>query len=321
MNFRTLDLNLLRVLDALLKNGSTVAAAKALGMSQPAVSAALSRLRTHLGDPILIRQGRSLHPTDYALAIRDPLRQSLEKLETLLAGNDHFDPLKSDLSFKLSASDFFAELLMPELADHLSRHAPLMRVQLVDLVPDNYLDTLGRYNIDIALIPKMDFPLWADHQQVLTSRFTIIAHKGNQRFARIGLHEGDDIPIDLFCDMGHILFSPEGNLKGMGDTALAAVGRSRRVVMTMPVFSGVYNAVANSDLIAMIPEQLARRVAPRLDLALYPPPMPVRRAQICMVWHRRSSHNPAHIWLRNQIAQLLQNKSSPPALSDQKKPS
>ncbi|MDX1779991.1 MAG: LysR family transcriptional regulator [Thalassovita sp.] len=320
MNFRTLDLNLLRVLDSLLHDGSTVATAARLGMSQPAVSAALSRLRAHLNDPILVRHGRSLRPTDYARTMRDPLRHLLEQLETTLTGGDHFDPSRSDMNFKLSGSDFFAELLMPQLAEHLSRHAPLMRVQQVDLVPDNFVETLDRYTVDFALIPETEFPQWTDSQRVMTSKFVIIARQGNSRFAHAGLSAGDAIPIDLYCDMGHVLFSQEGNLQGLADKVLAEIGRSRRVVMTMPFFSGVYNAVASSDLIAMVPEQLALRVAPRLGLDIFPTPMPAPEMQLCMVWHRRSSHNPAHQWLRKQIADLLRGLSSSPTLSNGAKP-
>ena len=91
----------------------------------------------------------------------------------------------------------------------------------------------------------------------------------------------------------------------MGDAALARVGRSRQVVMTMPVFSGVYNAVAESDLIALIPAQLARRVAERMRLDIYAAPIPLEPPRIFMVWHKRSTRSPAHAWLRGEIAKLM----------------
>ncbi|MDU8910116.1 LysR substrate-binding domain-containing protein [Aestuariicoccus sp. MJ-SS9] len=91
----------------------------------------------------------------------------------------------------------------------------------------------------------------------------------------------------------------------MGEAALAAVGRERRVVLTMPVFSGVYNIVSQSDLIAIIPHQLAKRMAPRAGFEIYEPPMPIARVQICMVWHKRADATPAHRWLREQIATLM----------------
>ncbi|OWU86127.1 LysR family transcriptional regulator [Oceanicola sp. 22II-s10i] len=304
MNLSGFDLNLLKVLDALLAEGSTVRAGNRAGLSQPAVSAALSRLRHAFNDPLFVRKGRGLEPTDFARSLETPLRETLERIEDMLAGPGAFDPGTAELSFKLSGSDFFAEMLMPGLGDHVGRVAPRMRVQLVDLVPDNYIDTLERYQVDMALIPRMTFPDWVDHRVIFNSTFTTIARRGHPALAEAGIADGDPIPMDLFCTLNHVLFSPEGRLQAMGDAALHKVGRKRTVAMTLPVFSGVYRAVAGSDLIALIPTALARRVAPAAGLTCHAPPMPVDAATICIVWHRRSTNNPAHRWLREQIAAL-----------------
>ncbi|WP_417672304.1 LysR family transcriptional regulator [Roseibium sp.] len=304
-NFNSFDLNLLRVLDALLKEGSTVRAGERIGLSQPAVSAALRRLRDAFGDELFFRRGQGLQPTEYARSLELPLRETLQQIETILSGPDDFDPRASTLRFRISGSDFFAEMLMPRLADRLSDVAPSMTVHLVDLVPDSYVDTLERYEVDLALIPKMDFPDWVDAQQVFSSPFSVIARKGHPRLERAAVGPGETIPIDLFCDLGHVLFSPEGNTRAMGDAALDKVGRSRRVVMTMPVFSGVYRAVAGSDLIALLPSQLAAHVAPSAGLEVYEPPIDIPTATIFMIWHRRFSTSPPHRWLRNEIENLL----------------
>lgn len=304
-NLNTFDLNLLRVLDALLQEHSTVRAAARLGLSQPAVSAALQRLRDALGDDLFFRRGQGLEATHYALSLATPVRETLDRIGGILAGPGSFDPATCVESIRLSGSDFFAEKLMPELVDYLQKTAPGMRLHLVDLVADAYVDTLDRYEVDIALIPEIALPDWVESQKVFRSTFVVIARKGNARLERAGVTPGEVIPIDLFCDLGHVLFSPEGKAKALGDAALARVGRSRRVVMTMPVFSGVYRAVAGSDLIALLPSQLAREVAPLVNLEIYQPPMPVRPAQLCMIWHRRNASNPAHVWLRARIADLL----------------
>lgn len=304
-NLLSFDLNLLRVLDALLHEHSTVKAGARLGLSQPAVSAALGRLRAALGDDLFFRRGQGLEPTQYALSLKAPLREALDRVEILIQGPAAFDPATSRADFRISGSDFFAELLMPQLAERLQVQAPSMRVHLVDLVPDSYIDTLDRYEVDLALIPMTDLPDWVDSQPVFQSGFSVIARTRHPRLARAGVAPGAVVPIDLFCDLGHVLFSPEGNSKAMGDAALARVGRERRVVMTMPIFSGVYRAVAGSDLIALLPSALADRVAPSAGLEVYRPPMPVPTVQLSMVWHRRHSASPAHVWLREQIAALL----------------
>lgn len=180
-----------------------------------------------------------------------------------------------------------------------------MRVHLVDLVPDSFVDTLQRYEVDLALVPRLDPPDWVESRKVFDAPFVAVARKGHPRLSRAGLEPGDAIPLDLFCDLGHVVFSPEGNARAMGDAALARVGRERRVVMTMPVFSGVYRAVAGSDLIALLPAQLARQVAPGAGLDLYAAPMPMDAAEIVMIWHRRFSASPAHVWMRDQIADVL----------------
>lgn len=304
MNFATFDLNLLRVLDALLREGSTVKAGQRLGMSQSAVSGALARLRHALGDALFVRHGQGLRPTDYAVALSLPLHAELARLEALLAPRA-FDPAASKMSFKLAATDFFAEMLMPELARRLRLQAPDMRAQLVDLVPSNYVDSLERYEADMALIPDADFPDWTDRRPLFRSSFVAIAARDNPVIAQAGIEPGAALPMDLFCEMGHVLFSPEGKLQAMGDAALARVGRSRKVVMTMPVFSGVCRAVSESDLIAIVPRQLGKRLAPSLDLSLYIPPMPVDPALIVGIWHKRSTDNPGHRWMRNLIAEIL----------------
>jgi len=305
VNLSNFDLNLLRVLDALLQDHSTVRAGQRLGLSQPAVSSALGRLRAALGDELFFRRGQGLEATQYALSLEIPLRKTLDQIETMIRGPLGFDPTTSDADFKISGSDFFAELLMPRLAERLQVEAPFMRVHLVDLVADSYVETLERYNVDLALIPKVDFPDWVESQPVFRSSFSVIAREGHPRLKTAGISPGDVVPIDLFCDLGHVLFSPEGNSTGLGDAALAQVGRERHVVMTMPIFSGVYRSVAGSDLIALLPSALAERVAPASGLNVFRAPMPVPTAQLCMVWHRRFSATPSHVWLRKLIAELL----------------
>lgn len=305
VNLPGFDLNLLRVLDALLHEGSTVGAGRRLGLSQPAVSAALGRLRAALGDELFFRRGQGLEATEFARSLEGPLREALDTIEALLSGPDRFDPARSNARFRISGSDFFAEMLMPALAEHLARTAPSIRVHLVDLVPDSYVDTLERYEVDIALIPQTTLPEWVQSRPVFTSGFAVVARRDHPRIRRAKIAPGGTIPIDLFCDLGHVLFSPEGNARAMGDAALARVGRERRVVMTLPVFSGVSRAVAGSDLIALLPAQLAHHLAPSVGLDVFEPPMAIDLVTISMIWHRRYASSPAHVWLREQIAVLL----------------
>lgn len=303
MNFATFDLNLLRVLDAVLREGSTTKAGVRLGLSQSAVSNALSRLRHALEDELFVRQGNRLVPTDFAAAIRDDLRDELDRIEQLLTRPEAFDPAAATGTFKISASDFFAELLMPPLGDHLSRAAPNIRAQLVDLVPYNYVDSLERYDADLALIPDTELPDWINREPLFHSAFVVIASAGNARIS--DLPNGSDMPIEIFCGLSHVLFSPEGKLAAMGDDALARVGKARQVAMTLPVFSGVCRAVSESDLIALVPQQLAEKVADDFKLKIFHPPFEIRPAQIIAIWHRRADKTPLARWMRAQIFDLM----------------
>lgn len=305
MNLSGFDLNLLKVLDALLTEGSTVAAGRKVGLSQPAVSAALNRLRHAFADPLFVRVGQRLEATDRARQLTVPVRTILDSAEVLLSGPGSFDPACAERVFKLSGSDYFSEMLMPELARRLSQTAPGIRVQMVDLVPDNHVQAIEHHRVDLALTPVAVFPDWAAHQRVFRSAFVVVARAGHARLAHAGVTAGSAVPLDLYCGLQHILFSQEGKLKGMGDAALDRIGRTRHVAMTMPSFLGICRAVSDSDMIALIPKPLADRVAGEMGLSVHPAPMPVDLAEIHMVWHKRSSTSPAHQWLRAIVADIL----------------
>jgi DNA-binding transcriptional LysR family regulator len=306
MNFANFDLNLLRVLDALLDTRSTTYAGQRIGLSQPAVSAALGRLRKHLNDPLFVRYGPRLVPTDYALTLAGPVHSLLEQAELTLAGAPRFDPTSAEEIFRLSGSDFFAEMLLPTLAQELADYAPGLRVQLVDLVPDNYVAKLDSNDVDLALIPQLDGPSWMEWQPLFHSSFVMIARRGHPVLAEE--IEAGQMKIDTLCALEHILFSPEGRLEAMSDTALARIGRKRRVVMTMPVMAGICSTVAETDYIALVPQQFAHRMRQKLplELLLPPPELPAPVPLIGMVWHRRRNNSPAHRWLRETVARLME---------------
>jgi DNA-binding transcriptional LysR family regulator len=304
-NFSRLDLNLLRVLDALLREGSTVGAGRRLGLSQPAVSAALGRLRYALDDPLFIRQGQGLVPTSFAAGLEERLRTLLDSLENVLAGPREFDLSKAQMDFRISGTDFFASMLMPKLATWLKHDARGVRLQMVDLVPDNYIEALEREAIDIALLPERSFPNWIAHEPLFYAEFAVIARQQHPALLDAGVLPGDVVPIDLFCALDHVLCSPDGHFHGIGDAALARAGHMRRVVMTVPVFEAVLQIVAASDMIALFPHALAMQRAQVSTLAIYAPPVQVPPPRLCMIWHRRHTTAPAHQWLRSIIRRVL----------------
>jgi DNA-binding transcriptional LysR family regulator len=301
MNFATFDLNLMRVLDALLREQSTVKAAQKLNLSQSAVSSALSRLRHALDDQLFVRRGNRLVPTDYAQNITLPLREELDRLEALFAQPKSFDPANEHMSFRIAASDFFAELLMPVLANDMANTAPHIKPKLIDLVPNRYIQTVEQGSSDLALIPDEPVGNWAEKEVLFHSAFAVIARRNHPTLQKANIQAGEMMPLDMFCDLRHALFSPEGNTSAMGDAALAKLNRTRQVGMTLQVFSGVCRVVSESDMIALIPWQLGSKWANQMQLDIFVPPVHIPVVKIVGVWHKRSTNNPAHRWVREQI--------------------
>ena len=306
MNFSALDLNLLRVLDALLRERSTVRAGERIGLSQPAVSSALARLRHALGDPLFVMRGRQFEPTEFAESLALPLNRALSEIEALLTRTD-FQPERSDLIFRISGADFFAFFLMPRLADFLAKTAPGIRVQLIGLPPDDALTVLERHVADVVILPVQPVPAWVETRHAFTTPYEVVARRDHPRLKRAGLKPGDTIPLDLFCDLGHVLMSPEGNLRALTDAALDKVGRSRRVVMTVPFFAGAIRAVAESDLVSVVPRQFSSLGQRETELALdaYKAPVPVPPARLMMAWSCRTSADPGRTWMRDRIIEHL----------------
>ena len=241
--------------------------------------------------------------TDFAAGLKEPLRAELKRIVALLSPPAAFDPATATGTFRIAASDFFAELLMPPLGNLLYRKAPGMRAQLVDLIPYDYVASLERRNADLALIPDTALPDWISREPLFRSPFHVIARRGNPGI--VGLEPGQMMPIEVFCGLHHVLFSPEGNLAAMGDAALARVGKARHVAMTVPVFSGVCRAVCESDLIALVPAQLAAKLADQFDLQVFAAPMPIDPPQIIGIWHKRSDGTPRAMWMRDQVFDLM----------------
>lgn len=305
VNLSAFDLNLLRVLDALLREGSTVRAGQLVGLSQPAVSAALGRLRHALGDPLFVRQGQKLVPTSFAVQLEVPLRATLEGIEAFLSGPGAFDPSVATFDFCISSTDYFATMLIPELIAILQREAPGVRLKRVDLPPENYVDAVDRNNADLAIIPEQSLPTWLDHEPLFHPEFAVIARRGHPVLLDAGLAPGEVMPLDTYCELRHVLCSPEGKYRGLGDAALERAGRTRRVVLSVPSFEGVLRAVVTSDLVALLPRDLAERYAASETVTVYASPIPIATPLLYMIWHRRLTGYPPHAWMRGVVRGIL----------------
>jgi len=306
MNFQTFDLNLLRVLDAMLHERNTTRVAERINLSQPAVSSALNRLRHALGNPLFVRAGNMMVPTPFAQSLQAPLRQALEQLEATLSGLADFDPALSTRRFRIFGSDYFSEVLMPRLVDLLATQAPGMRLQRLHQDPASFVRQLGEERIDFALMPPEETPGWVGRAVAFHSSVVVVASDGNDRLGRAGIAPGQVLPMDLFCDMPHVQFAPEGGTSSNEDEILARLGRRRRVVLTVPDFYSVGHTVAHGQLIATLPTRFALSLAERLGLATYQVPFEFPMIRLCLYWHSRYSDYPEHRWMRERILEALE---------------
>ncbi len=304
MNLLAFDLNLLKVLDALLRDPSTVRAGQQIGLSQPAVSAALGRLRAAFGDPLLVRDGQALRPTDFALGLMVPLQHLLEDTGQLLS-RQTFDPATASQTFRITGSDFFTEMMMPDLMARLERAAPGITLRYSDAVSAKSMDDLREGRIDLLLLPTRPLPVWTESEPLFHAALCLVARRDHPALSGQGVTPGTIMPISIYCGLRHVSFRVVEEVPEAEDRALAALGLSRNLILTVPSFSAVWRAVAATDLVGMIPRRLADRVAGAAGLSVYPMPFAVPRAQLSQVWHRRNAASRGLSWLRGQVTEIL----------------
>lgn len=307
MGLNSLDLNLVRVLDALLRERSVTRAGERLGLSQPAVSAALARLRNILNDQLFVRSGNDMLPTPRAEGLAVAVRSALSVIERAFETGGPVDPRTLDRTCTLLGADFFSMLLMPRLSACLAEEAPGVRVRLVDSALGDVARLLKDDAIDAALERPLDLPDWVSSAFLFRSPFAIIASRRNSRLAPLDLPPGAPVPMDLFCALPHAIRSIDGSMSGFTDDALGEAGAARRVTLALPHFQGVALAVAESDLVASVPCQFAEFAARDLKLALYRPPIAIPVPEIRMYWHARHDDAREHAWMRSRILDLVRN--------------
>jgi DNA-binding transcriptional LysR family regulator len=302
MNFATFDLNLLRVFDALMRERSVTRAGALIGLSQPAVSNALGRLRHALNDELFVRRANDMIPTPRADALAERVREALAQVEQALYGDARFDPAHAERIFTLMGADFFATLLMPDLAERVAKIAPGIALRMVDSASGDVERLLRENVIDVALERPLEMPDSISRQLLFRSPFAVIAARGHKALRKAEVKPGSVLPLKLFCALPHAIRSIDGTMGGMVDDALHSAGAKRTVMLALPNFQGIGRAVSLGRLIASVPVQFANAVAKELDLAVYLPPVEVPVPEIRMYWHKRHDRNPAHRWLRDQAA-------------------
>ena len=301
-NFRTLDLNLLRVLDAVMAEGSLTRAAAVLAMTQPAVSHALRRLRQSLGQELFVRTAHGMRPTPQAEALWPQVRMALASLRQVLTPGD-FDPQRDAVQLRLAMADATAALLAPGLVERIERDHALVNLRLLPLTtrdPRRLLED-GEADLAVGFFPEVVTNLVAQgpdshlrHARLYATRYVCVMRKDHPLAVA-------PLTLDAFCAAHHLLVSFSGRPHGYVDKALTALGRQRRIVLTVNQFFTAGRVVASSDLLTVLPERFLLATGGMQNLVVRELPLLLEPVYVEMLWHLRNDAAPEHQWLRQQV--------------------
>jgi DNA-binding transcriptional LysR family regulator len=308
MDIANIDLNLLRVLHHLLLLKKVSAVAQHLGMSQPAVSSALGRLRTALGDELFVRAQGGMLPSPYALQLAAPLAAALDQLQQALSVREAFDPATSQRSFTIAMSDVGEMYFLPVLMDFLSQSAPGVTLQVVSVAQPSLKEDMAAGRIDLAmgLLPQLQAGFF---QQALFQQKYVCLMRAQHPLA-----EKAQLRLSDFAQAEHVRILAAGTGHGRVDVALEQKKLQRRVRLTVPHYVALAPVLTQSDLIATVPERFADRMLEPFDLVKQDLPIAVAKSAIHQFWHERLHRDQGHQWLRRSCRTLFGDAAS---LSDE----
>ncbi len=298
MNLRRLDLNLLVIFDALIIERNVTRAARRVGISQPAFSNALSRLRHYLKDELFIRGPDGMRPTSRALELAPELHQALVQIETMLDPSS-FDPATAERTFSIDANDYIVTTSIAPLMQRLARSAPGIDVRILPPA-GRALERLEAREVEFAVGAFGDIP---DRYgvEILDDNAFVCMMRPDHPLAR------GKLDIARYATAKHLLITPRGDASGFADEVLARQGLRRRIALTVNQFTVAPAIVANSDLIVTLPKRIADLYAPLFGLKMRcsPVPVPEMYSRIELIWHKRLGLHPALAWFREVLKEVI----------------
>ncbi|QNE29572.1 LysR family transcriptional regulator [Streptomyces sp. INR7] len=293
-----LDLNLLTALDALLEEGSVAGAAARLHVTAPAMSRSLGRIRHTTGDQILVRTGRTMTPTPYAIAVRAQVHELLHQVQGVLAPSRELDLATLERTFTLRWHDSLVALSGPALLTSVREQAPGVRLRFV---AESSVDTPELRRGEVDLEANANRPAAPDirAENVGETRLVIVVRREHP------LTLDGALTAPRYAAAEHVTVSRRGNLANALDDALARVGLSRRVVATAPTEAAAFAFARDSDLVISVPEATTRSLAAGLGLVVLPLPLELPSAPVYLSWHQRYDTDTAHAWLRGLARDAL----------------
>jgi DNA-binding transcriptional LysR family regulator len=298
MNLRDIDLNLLVVFNQLLMDRRVSTTADKLGLSQPAVSNALKRLRVLLKDELFVRTARGMEPTPYALNLVEPMGYALGTLQNALNQRDSFDPVTSERTFTLGLTDIGEIYFMPTLMETLSRVAPRIKISTLRHNSGHLSEDMASGNVDIAvgLLPGLTTGFF--QRRLFKQRYVCLFRQG---------HPTAHNPISLaqFKSLAHVGVTSANTGHSEVDEWLTRKGIARHIQLHVPHFVAVGHILQSSDLIATVPERFAQKCAEPFQLETSPLPFKLPDIAINLFWHAKYNREPANMWLRQLMVDLF----------------
>ena len=287
-----LDLNLLTTLDALLEEGSVMGAAERLRLSSSAVSRSLGRLRRLSGDDILVRSGRMMIPTPYALAIREDVRALVGQAREILQPDLELDMAQLDRAFTIQCHDTIATSLVPALIRRVEEQAPGVQLRVL---------TETSRDTDDLRVGRVDVELSGSLPDLPDLRSETLGEDALVVAMRPGHPCAERLDLESYAAHKHVVVSRRGRLTAPIDEVLASRGLRRRVVATAATAAAGLCAASHSDVLVTITEIASRPLVEAFGLVTRPLPVEYPPIQINCNWHRRYDSDPAHVWLREQV--------------------
>ncbi|MET0455777.1 MAG: LysR family transcriptional regulator [Mycobacterium sp.] len=294
MDLRSVDLNLLLALDALLEERNVTRAAERLSVGQSAMSSSLRRLRRHFGDRLLISDGKSLVPTPIAETLAPLVREAVRSADAVFGRSTGFDPMTDRRRFTIIASDYSVLILLRPLIAQLAETAPLQTIN-VEMMYGDYVEQIRSGDMDLGVLPAelMDPGTRLAHRYLFTDRYVLVADAENHSV-------GDHVTREQFAQLPYIAFDA-GKHPSLADSQLDALQVERRIEMSAQSLAVLPLLVAGTQMVALAHERLARHIAAHIPLKILEPPVELRSLNETLYWSHRKTDDPAQRWLRDRL--------------------
>ncbi len=302
MQLRDLDLNLLLVFNQLLIDRRVSTTADNLGLTQPATSNALKRLRKALNDELFVRTHQGMEPTPYALQLADSVTLAIETLREAFKHEEQFDPLCAKRTFTLAMTDIGEIYFMPKLMNALTRLAPHCLLSTVRSNSDTLAESLqsGAVDVAVGLLPNLQAGFF--QRRLFHHKYVCLCRRNHPATKR-------PFTLEAYSSYEHVRVVAANTGHGEADTFIQRSGAKRKIRLEVPHFVAVGYILQQTNLIATVPERFASSCAKPFDLVQLEPPMPLPEIAINLFWHAKFNKDPANRWIRQLMFDLFSESS------------